>query len=205
MGIYERWVLPWLIDLAMRNKEVKRYRRKVIPRAAGRVLEIGGGSGLNLPYYERGAVTALCTLDPSAALVRMARRKAARAALPVELLLGSAEALPLSDASVDTVVSTWTLCSIPDVGRALREARRVLKPGGSLLFVEHGRAPDPSVARWQDRIEPLWKPLAGGCHLTRRIDRLIAEAGFELVELENEYLKGPRPVTYTYCGRAVSA
>jgi ubiquinone/menaquinone biosynthesis C-methylase UbiE len=205
VSFYERWVLPRLIDLAMRNKEVKRYRGKVIPRAAGRVLEIGGGSGLNLPYYKRGAVTALCTLDPSAALVRMAKRKLGQAGIPAELVLGSAEDLPLADASVDTVVSTWTLCSIPDIGRALREARRVLKPGGSLLFVEHGRAPDAGVARWQDRLEPLWKPLAGGCHLTRRIDRLIAQAGFEIVEMENEYLKGPRPVTYTYCGRAVPA
>ncbi|MGQ0546692.1 MAG: class I SAM-dependent methyltransferase [Betaproteobacteria bacterium] len=200
-GFYERWILPRLTDLAMRNKEVKRYRRKVIPAAAGRVLEIGGGSGLNLPYYG-GAVSRLTTLDPSESLVRMARKKLSRAAVPVELLLGSAEEIPLADRSVDTVVSTWTLCSIPDVARALREARRVLKPGGSLLFVEHGHAPDPRVAAWQRRIEPLWKPLAGGCHLTRRIDTLIAAAGFEIVALEHEYLKGPRPLTYTYCGQA---
>ena len=200
-GFYERWILPRLIDLAMRNKEVKRYRRKVIPGAAGTVLELGGGSGHNLPYYG-AAVSQLYTLDPSAALVRMARRKLSRVAVPAELLLGSAEAIPLAEASVDTVVSTWTLCSIPDVGKALREARRVLRPGGSLLFVEHGHAPDPGVARWQQRIEPCWKPLAGGCHLTRRIDALIAAAGFEIVALENEYLKGPRPLTYTYCGRA---
>ena len=201
MGFYERHLLPRFIDLAMRNKEVKRYRRKLIPGAAGRVLEIGGGSGLNLPYYT-GAVSQLYTLDPSAPLVRMARRKLAQAAVPAELLLGSAEEIPLADASIDTVVSTWTLCSIPDVAKALREARRVLKPGGSLLFVEHGHAPDPGVAAWQRRIEPLWKPLAGGCHLTRRIDQLIRTAGFAISGLENEYLKGPRPLTYTYCGRA---
>ncbi len=203
MSLYERWVLPRLIDLAMRNKEVRRYRGKVIPQAAGEVLELGAGSGLNLPLYGPHA-THVHALDPSAALLAMARKKLARAAVGVDLVLGSAEEIPLAEGSVDTVVTTWTLCSIPDVAKALREARRVLRPGGSLLFVEHGHAPDASVARWQRRIEPLWKPLAGGCHLTRRIDRLIAAAGFDIVELENEYLKGPRPLTYTYCGRARS-
>jgi|SRR5688572_26627510 ubiquinone/menaquinone biosynthesis C-methylase UbiE len=201
MGFYERRLLPRLIDLAMRNKEVKRYRGKLIPAAAGEVLEIGAGSGLNLPFYGP-QVRRLHALEPSEALLRMTSRKLPGTSYPVDLLQGSAEEIPLADRSVDTVVTTWTLCSIPDVAKALREARRVLKPGGSLLFVEHGHAPDASVAAWQRRIEPLWKPLAGGCHLTRRIDRLVREAGFEIVELENEYLKGPRPLTYTYCGRA---
>lgn len=201
MGVYQRWVLPRLIDLAMRNKEVTRYRRKLVPGAAGSVIELGAGSGLNLPFY--GAqVTRLHALDPSEALQAMASRKLAQAAFPVDLLLGSAEEIPLADRSVDTVVTTWTLCSIPDVTKALREARRVLKPDGSLLFVEHGHAPDLGVAAWQRRIEPMWKPLAGGCHLTRPIDRLIREAGFEITELETTYLKGPRPLTYTYAGRA---
>ena len=201
MGFYERRLLPRLIDLAMRNKEVKRYRGKLIPAAAGAVLEIGAGSGLNLPFYG-SAVRRLHALDPSEALLRMASRKLPGAPFPVELLRGSAEEIPLADGSIDTVVTTWTLCSIPDAAKALREARRVLRPGGSLLFVEHGHAPDASVAAWQRRIEPLWKPLAGGCHLTRRIDQLIRDAGFRIDELENEYLKGPRPLTYTYCGRA---
>jgi len=201
MSFYERWVLPRLIDLAMRNKEATRYRGNVIPSAAGEVLELGAGSGLNLPLYGP-CVTRVHALDPSGALLAMAGRRLPRASVPVDLLLGSAEEIPLADRSIDTVVTTWTLCSIPDVAKALREARRVLKPGGSLLFVEHGHAPDASVARWQRRIEPLWKPLAGGCHLTRRIDRLIREAGFAIMEMENEYLKGPRPFTYTYCGRA---
>ena len=201
MGFYERRLLPRLIDLAMRNKEVKRYRGKLIPAAAGEVLEIGAGSGLNLPFYGP-QVRRLHALEPSEALLRMTSRKLPGTSYPVDLLQGSAEEIPPADRSVDTVVTTWTLCSIPDVAKALREARRVLKPGGSLLFVEHGHAPDASVAAWQRRIEPLWKPLAGGCHLTRRIDRLVREAGFEIVELENEYLKGPRPLTYTYCGRA---
>lgn len=201
MGFYERRLLPRLIDLAMRNKEVKRYRGKLIPAAAGEVLEIGAGSGLNLPFYGP-QVRHLHALEPSGALLRMTSRKLPGAPFPVDLLQGSAEEIPLADRSVDTVVTTWTLCSIPDVAKALREARRVLKPGGSLLFVEHGHAPDASVAAWQRRIEPLWKPLAGGCHLTRRIDELIRDAGFGISELENEYLRGPRPLTYTYCGRA---
>jgi len=201
MSFYERRVLPRLIDLAMRNKEATRYRQKIVPSAAGEVLELGAGSGLNLPFYG-SRVRRLHALDPSEALLRMASRKHPGAHFPVELVSGSAEQIPLADRSVDTVVTTWTLCSIPDAAKALGEARRVLRPGGSLLFVEHGHAPDERVARWQRRIEPVWKPLAGGCHLTRPIDRLIREAGFAITKLENEYLKGPRPFTYTYCGRA---
>lgn len=199
MGIYERWVLPRLIDLAMRNKEATRYRELVVPRAAGRVLEFGAGSGLNLPFY--GAqVQRLFALDPSAPLLEMARRKTAPFAM--ELIQGSAETLPMQSGSIDTVISTWTLCTIPDAHKALREARRVLAPGGKLLFVEHGHAPDPSVAAWQQRLDPLWTRIAGGCHLDRHIDKLIEHAGFEIRELENEYLKGPRPFTYTYSGVA---
>lgn len=201
MGFYQRHILPRLIDLAMRNKEAARYRERIVPSAGGEVLEIGAGSGLNLPFYGP-QVRRLHALDPSEALQGMASRKLGRAPFPVDLLLGSAEQIPLADRSIDTVVTTWTLCSIPDVAEALREARRVLKPNGSLLFVEHGHAPDPGVARWQRRIEPVWKPLAGGCHLTRPIDRLIRDAGFEIAELETEYLKGPRPFTYTFFGRA---
>ena len=200
-GIYERWVLPRLVDLAMRNKEATRYRAKTLPAATGRVLEIGAGSALNLPFY--GAqVDFLYALDPSARLLQMARKKRPPADFPVEYLESSAERIPLDSRSVDTVVSTWTLCSVPDAARALREARRVLKPGGLFLFTEHGHAPDPGVQAWQRRLDPLWSRMAGGCHLDRKIDRLIRDAGFEIVELENEYLKGPRPMTYTYSGRA---
>jgi ubiquinone/menaquinone biosynthesis C-methylase UbiE len=201
MGTYDRWLLPRLLDLAMRNKEATRYRKKLIPAARGEVLEIGVGSGLNLPFY--GAeVARLCALDPSEALLAMASRKRASARIPVELLQHSAEDIPLATRTIDTVVTTWTLCTVPDATRALREARRVLKPGGSLLFVEHGLAPDPSVERWQRRLNPLWRRFAGGCNLDRRIDRLIRAAGFEILELENEYAKGPRPFTYMYFGRA---
>lgn len=200
-GVYGRWVLPRLIDLAMRNKQVTRYRAKTIPAATGRVLEIGIGSALNLPFY--GAqVSQLYALDPSERLLHMARKKQPPAPFPVQYLQTSAEEVPLDSRSIDTVVSTWTLCSVPDAAKALREARRVLKPGGQLLFTEHGYAPDPGVQAWQRRLDPLWSRLAGGCHLDRRIDRLIREAGFEIVELQNEYLKSPRPITYTYSGRA---
>lgn len=201
MNLYERWVLPRLTDLAMRNKEATRYRRKLIAQARGEVLEIGVGSGLNLPFYGP-EVARLHALDPSQALISMAGKNARGTHFPVHFLRGSAEEIPLRPHCVDTVVTTWTLCTIPDAREALSQARGVLKPGGQLLFVEHGHSPDRDVARWQRRLEPAWKRIAGGCHLSRRIDGLILDAGFELVELENEYLKGPRPFTYTYCGRA---
>lgn len=200
MGLYGQWLLPRLIDLTMRNPQALRYREKLVPRAAGRVLEIGAGSGHNLPFYGRG-VRYLYAVDPSAPLIDMARDKRPRD-FPVEFLERSAEELPLASGCVDTVVSTWTLCSIPDALKALREARRVLAPGGTLLFVEHGHSPDPDVAAWQRRLDPLWSRIAGGCHLDRPIARLIRDAGFELVELDNEYLRGPRPFTYTYSGVA---
>jgi SAM-dependent methyltransferase len=200
-GMYERWVLPRLLDLVMRNKESTRYRRKTIPAARGRVLELGAGSGLNLPFYGR-EVTQLYALDPSPALLRMARKKRPPAGIAVKFLEASAEQIPLESHSLDTVVTTWTLCTVPDAAKALREARRVLKPGGLLLFVEHGHSPDPAVAGWQRRLNPLWRRIAGGCNLDRHIDRLIRDAGFEVLDLENEYLKGPRPFTYTYSGRA---
>lgn len=201
MAVYERWVLPRLIDFAMRNKEATRYRGKLVPAAQGRVLELGAGSGLNLAFYGN-RVTQLFALDPSEALLTMARARRARTDFPIEFLAHSAEEIPLASRSIDTVVSTWTLCSVPDALRALREAKRVLRSGGTLLFVEHGLAPDPQVQRWQRRLNPLWRRMAGGCNLDRGIDRLIEEAGFGSIEIDNEYLKGPRPFTYTYFGHA---
>lgn len=201
MNLYERWLLPRLIDLAMRNPEATRQRKAMVPAARGRVLELGFGSGLNLPFY--GAqVTELVALDPSEELLAMARGKRVPVGFPIEFLPCSAEAIPLDDRSIDTVVSTWTLCSIPDALRALAEARRVLKPGGALIFVEHGWAPDPGVQRWQRRLNPTWRRIAGGCNLDRRVDRLIRAAGFEIADLHEAYLKGPRPFTFTYSGHA---
>jgi ubiquinone/menaquinone biosynthesis C-methylase UbiE len=202
MSLYERFVVPKLIDLAMRQRPILKYRRKVVPAARGRVLEVGVGSGRNLPLYRDG-VDEVVGIDPSERLLEMARQRAAEAAVPVHLRRGSATAMEVDDASVDTVVMTWTLCSIPDSMAALKEMRRVLKPGGWLLFVEHGLSADPGVARWQHRLTPVWRRLAGGCHLDRKIDDLLREAGFELPELRNEYAPGPRPMSYMYEGRAI--
>ncbi len=202
MGFYRNHVVPRLVDLAMRHQALLPCRERIIGAAEGRVLEIGVGSGLNLPLYGPGARSVIA-VEPSPKLVRLAARRIPTARAPVELIEGSAEALPLPDASVDTVVTTWTLCSIPDVARALVEVRRVLRPGGSLLFIEHGRAPEPSIMRWQDRLDPLWSRIAGGCHLNRPIDRLLREAGFHLDRLHNFRLPGPRTHTFMYEGRAV--
>jgi ubiquinone/menaquinone biosynthesis C-methylase UbiE len=200
VSFYTDRVLPHLLNLAMRHKELAAYRQRVVPAARGRVLEIGIGSGLNLPFYGAG-VDAVIGLDPSSPLLTMAQGQATAGA-PVSMMQGTAEAIPLETASVDTVVTTWTLCSIPDVTAALAEMRRVLKPGGALLVVEHGRAPDAAVARWQDRLTPLWKPIAGGCHLNRKIDALIHDAGFAVTDLRAGYMRGPRPFTFMYEGRA---
>ena len=185
----------------MRQEALLPFRRRVIGAAEGRVLEVGIGSGLNLPLYGP-RVRAVVGLEPSPELLRMARDRAVTAQIAVELIEASAETIPLDAASIDTVVTTWTLCTIPDAPRALAELRRVLKPGGALLFVEHGRAPGPGVARWQDRLDPLWWRVAGGCHLNRKIDDLISGSGFRIDALANARLPGPRTHTFLYEGRA---
>jgi ubiquinone/menaquinone biosynthesis C-methylase UbiE len=200
MGVYADYLLPWLLDRAMRQKVLGPYRVRTIGAAEGRVLEMGVGSGLNLPLYG-SRVASVVGIEPSPPLLRHARRHVAN--VTIELLEGTAEMLPLADESIDTVVTTWTLCTIPDPVRALAEARRVLRPDGALLFVEHGRVPEPSVARWQDRIDPLWNRLAGGCHLNRPIDVLIQSVGFRLERLETSRVPGPRTHTFFYHGRAV--
>jgi len=203
MGFYAKHVLPRLIELAMRNKDSTRLREMWIPRARGDVLEIGIGSGLNLPFYP-ATVEHVYGVEPSIELQQMARKQAPRTHAKVDFLTQSAEApLPLTDASIDTVVSTWTLCSIPNAVDALREMRRVLKPDGSFIFLEHGRAPDPRIVAWQNRLTPVWERFTGGCHLNRKIDELITDAGFKISELTNFYLPGPRPMTFTYEGVAL--
>jgi ubiquinone/menaquinone biosynthesis C-methylase UbiE len=202
MSLYRRLVVPRLIDLAMRRKELEPIRKRVIAAAEGRVLEIGAGSGLNLQHYPAG-VRSVIAVEPSPRLLRLAARRPRIAAVPAAFVEGSGEALPFAPHSIDTVVTTWTLCTIPDVARALAELRRVLRPGGALLFVEHGLAPESAVRRWQDRLDPLWARLAGGCHLNRPIDRLILAAGFRLAELHNFRLPGPRTHTFMYEGRAI--
>jgi ubiquinone/menaquinone biosynthesis C-methylase UbiE len=201
MSFYTDHVVPHLIQAAMRQEKLAVYRHRLLSLAEGRVLEIGVGSGLNLPHYP-GKVMEVIGLDPSAKLLSMAEKAAVGNPVPVELLRGSAEAIPMEDESVDTLVTTWTLCSIPDVMRALSEMRRILRPNGTLLFVEHGRAPDPQVRRWQDRLTPLWRRIGGGCHLNRAIAQLIDDAGFRIERMDTSYMKGPRPLTFMYEGAA---
>jgi ubiquinone/menaquinone biosynthesis C-methylase UbiE len=194
-------VLARLLDQAMKKEDLVGYRQRVVTAAHGRVLEIGIGSGLNLPFYGPG-VTEIIGLEPSQPLVDMAARRARADGKVVSFIQRSAEAIPLDTDSVDTVVTTWTMCSIPNPRVALAEMRRVLKPSGDLLFAEHGRAPDPWVVRFQDWITPVWKPLTGGCHLNRPIADLIGGAGFEMVDLHTGYARGPRPFTFMYEGLA---
>lgn len=200
MGVYNDIILPKLCDLAMRNERLRPYRQRVIGAAEGRVLEIGSGSGLNLPFY--GArVREILALEPSPNLLALARN-APQSAMPVRFIEASAEAIPLDDGSVDTVVTTWTLCTIPGAAAALSEMRRVLKPGGKLLFVEHGRSPDRGVRWWQDAITPAWRPISGGCHLNRPIRSMIEDGGFRIDRVETGYMPGPKPMTFMYEGSA---
>ena len=205
MGLYAKYVLPRLINLAMRNKDVTRLRAESVPQARGEVLEIGIGSGLNLPLYSSG-VRHVYGVDPSIELRRMAATKTSAVPFDVEFFTQSAEErIPLRDSSIDTIVMTWSLCSIPNPAAALQQMRRVLKPDGQLIFVEHGRSPDHRVMVWQDRLTPIWKRIGGGCHLNRKVDDLIRAAGFQITQEKNFYLPGPRPMTYTYQGTAAVA
>jgi ubiquinone/menaquinone biosynthesis C-methylase UbiE len=203
MGFYEQYLLPHVINLAMRNRELLPYRTRLLAAAQGRVLEIGIGSGLNLSFYP-AQVREIVGLEPAPRLIAMARRSAAeRARCPTTFIEGSAEAIPLDARSFDTVVTTWTLCSIPNAVVALREMRRVLKPDGQLLFVEHGRAPEESIRKWQDRLTPAWKRIGGGCHLNRPIQPLIESAGFNMTRLQTGYMRGPKPMSFMYEGCAL--
>jgi len=200
MSFYSKHILPRIIDVSMQNRETRRLREAWIPQAKGEVLEVGVGSGLNLEFYTQ-QVTRVYGVDPSVELQRIARKRAGR--INVEFLLQSAEnQLPLRSGSIDTVVLTWSLCSIPDPRKALQEMNRTLAPDGQLIFVEHGRAPDSGVAAWQDRLTPIWKRIGGGCHLNRKTDEIIKEAGFRISELTTSYIPGPRLMTYTYQGIA---
>jgi SAM-dependent methyltransferase len=206
MSFYERHILPVLINAACGAAPIVKQRQKIVPRAEGVVLELGFGSGLNLPFYDAGKVTQLYALEPSEGMLARARKAAAGAAFPVAVLPETAEALSLPAASVDTVLVTYSLCTIPDAVSALEGARRALKPGGRLLFCEHGLSPDVGVARWQRRIEPVWRPIGGGCHLSRDIPALIAAAGFRVTGLETMYLpRSPRWAGYNYWGEALTA
>lgn len=204
MSLYGRYVLPRLIDLAMGSATVTEDRAALIPRAAGRVLEVGIGSGLNVPFYGPD-VERLVGVDPSPELWRLARARIERARFPVEFLEGAAERLPAADAAFDTVVATWTLCSVASPTAALAEIRRVLVPGGRFLFVEHGRSPDPEIAAWQRRLAPLWRRLAGGCRLDQVADEAIRASGLRVEEERAGYAEGPRLFTYRVRGVATRA
>lgn len=204
MSIYARYLLPRFVHLACSAESVMDQRAKVIPRAEGSVLEIGVGSGLNLPYYDGARVTRVVGVDPSPEMRAMAERVARDLPIDIELVGLPDGQVPLDANSVDTVVITYTLCTIPDVVDALAQMRRVLKPGGRLLFCEHGAAPEVSVRRWQNLADPLWHRFGGGCHLNRDIPTLIREGGFRIGTMETGYIRGWRPVSFNYWGDAVA-
>lgn len=201
MSLYEAQILPRLIDLVLRGREFDLMRHRVAANLEGDVVEIGFGSGRNVPHYPT-SVTRVRAVDPATVGRTLASRRVAASPIPVEYVGLDGQDLPLEDSSVDNLLTTWTLCTIPDVYRALTEARRVLRPGGAIHFVEHGRSPSTSVARWQDRLTPIQRRLFGGCHLNRPIDRLLIDAGFELTRIEHYYARGPKPFGYMFEGVA---
>lgn len=202
MGFYEKYLLPKILNAVMKSPELTNIRAQLVPQATGRVLEVGIGSGLNLPFYQDGVK--VTGVDPSTELQVYAREVAERSAVEVDFLSLSGEDLPAEDNYFDSVVITWTLCSIPDPEKALAEIRRVLKPSGKMIFAEHGLSPDASVARWQSRINPVWKVIGGGCHLNRKIDRMISQAGFSFDAMSQGYIPGPKFATYNYRGVAIA-
>lgn len=205
MNPYQRYVLPKMIDVACGAGVVTALRSKVVPQASGKVLEIGIGSGLNLPFYDSKKVSSIVGIDPAAQMQPIARQRADAIGIPVEIIGVDVHGIHAETDSFDTIVMTFTLCSIKDPIPTLQEMARVLKPSGRLLFCEHGLAPDTSVERWQQRLTPLWKPMSGGCHLNRDIPALIKAGGFIVEELSAEYLSYPKFLTYMYSGRAQPA
>ena len=203
MGFYSDSVVPRLVTCACGTKPILKQREKVVPMASGRVLEIGLGAGHNLPYYHASQVESVVGIDPCATSWKLAQPRAASLGVPLEFIEGSAEEMPLPDASFDSVLMTYSLCTIPDAHKALAEMRRVLKPEGRLLFCEHGVAPDPRVSKWQARINPLWRRLMGGCNLNRPIVDWIEQAGFSVKTLDQMYLPGtPRIAGFNVWGAA---
>lgn len=203
MGLYEQYVLPHLINCACGAPPILKLRSKLVPKAKGVVLEVGMGSGINLPFYDASKVDYVWGLEPSLGMRNKARKQVEASRVHVHWLDLPGEEIPLEDDSVDTVLLTFTLCTIPDTRKALEQMRRVLKPGGKLLFCEHGQAADQGVLGWQNRLNPVWSKLAGGCQLNRKMDQLITGAGFDIKQMETFYVpKTPRFAGYIYTGEA---
>ena len=205
MSLYEKYVLPKFLNCACGSKPVSYQRKKVVPLAEGKVLEIGIGSGLNLPFYDKTKIDEIWGLDPSEELSVMAKQVANEESMEVRFISSGAEDIPLPDNYFDSVLVTYTMCTIPEVQRANQEIRRVLKDNGKMIFCEHGEAPDQNIRKWQNRINPLWGKLAGGCNINRKIPSLIQESGFDIIEMEEMYIPNtPRIAGYNYWGYAVS-
>ena len=203
MGLYDKYILPKITDSICSGKPIMYQRKKVVPLAKGRVLEIGIGSGLNLQFYDYSHVEYIWGLDPSAQMLKLAEKRAKDIQCELEFIGLSGEKIPLASNSVNTVLVTYTLCTIPSAVQALSEMRRVLMPGGELIFCEHGLAPDKHVRQWQHRINPVWKKIGGGCNLNRPIPNLIEQAGFKINSIETMYIPGWKPACFNYWGSAV--
>ena len=205
MSLYEKYVLPKFLNCACGSKPVSYQRKKVVPLAEGKVLEIGIGSGLNLPFYDKAKIDEIWGLDPSEELSEMAKQVAEEESMEVKFISSGAEDIPLPDNYFDCVLVTYTMCTIPEVQRANQEIRRVLKEDGKMIFCEHGEAPDQNIRKWQNRINPFWGKLAGGCNINRKIPSLIQDSGFDIIEMEAMYLPNtPKIAGYNYWGYAVS-
>jgi len=205
MSLYEKYVLPKFLNCACGSKPVARQREKVVPLAEGKVLEIGIGSGLNLPFYDKTKVDEIWGLDPSEELSEMARAVAIQEGMEVNFISSGAEEIPLPDDHFDSVLIAYTMCTIPEVIRANTEIRRVLKNQGKMIFCEHGAAPDDNIRKWQKRINPFWGKIAGGCNIDRNIPSLIQDSGFDIIEIEEMYLPNtPKIAGYNFWGYAVS-
>ena len=203
MGFYDKYILPKFLNCACGTKPINYQREKIVPLAKGIVLDIGIGSGLNIPFYNKSNIDRLYGLDPSKELLKIAKPLAKKNELEIEFLQCGAEAIPLPDQSIDTVLITYTMCTIPDIKLSNSEIMRVLKPEGQLLFCEHGLAPDKNIAKWQRKINPIWSKLAGGCNLNRDIPKLITSSGFKISNMEEMYLPStPKFAGYNYWGVA---
>jgi ubiquinone/menaquinone biosynthesis C-methylase UbiE len=203
MGFYDKYVLPKVLNCTCGSKPIQYQRKKVVPLAEGVVLDVGIGSGLNIPFYDMNRIDKVLGLDPSEELNNIAKGIAEENEVDIDFMLCGAEDIPLPDNHVDTLLITYTMCTIPKVSAANKEMLRVLKPGGKFIFCEHGLAPDANIAKWQSRINPIWGKIAGGCHLNRNIPELITSAGFEIENMEQMYLPStPKFAGYNYWGSA---